>query len=160
MPRKDRLAYFLYFFPQGRDIYTAIRFSDLVHHTEESFFTSKTSHLNVGRYAKCALSLCYFNKYRNVPTNTGINNKYEILRTSVQLSLFIPCGQKERQTDMARLIVAFDKCFTIASEMKKLCILSYTCASSSCRILMNYFKYPYTQKNVAKYRNSTEQSLS
>ena len=79
---------------------------------------------------------------------------------SILVSLFIPCGQKDRQTDMARLIVAFRKCFTVASKMKKLCILSHTCAYSSCRILKNCFKYPYTHRTGAEYLNSAEQSPS
>jgi hypothetical protein len=80
-----------------------------------------------------------------------VHMKEAVIVASSWCSKFIlPCEyiysmRTERQTDMARLIVDFRKFFTFASKMKKLYILSYTCPSSSCRILINYFKYLHTQ---------------
>jgi len=37
------------------------------------------------------------------------NNKYKILRKSVQLERVVPCGQTDGRTDMTKPIVAFRK---------------------------------------------------
>jgi hypothetical protein len=71
-------------------------------------------------YVKCSPFMSDFNQNWNALTDFTKNLKYEISRLGMSVLLCVPCGQTDgrtdRQTDMARLRVAFLDLFARATE--------------------------------------------